>query len=84
RGDHRFKELSFAMPAKKVAMASCYTDSREAIFLRRKRVVMVGNHTWNGESKLVSEMEFAEPEGLGLKIFQGSLNEMRNDGFHKN
>ncbi|MGZ3569286.1 MAG: hypothetical protein ACXU9W_10915 [Thermodesulfobacteriota bacterium] len=56
------------MAAKKVAMAPCYTDSREAIFLRRKRVVMVGNHTWNGESKLVSEMEFAEPESFGLKV----------------
>src|SRR5512136_883314 len=67
-GDHRFEELPFAMPAKKVAMASCYTNSRKAVFLRRKRVVMVRNHTWNGEGQLVPEMEFAEPERLRLKV----------------
>ena len=72
------------MAAKKVTMASCYTDGREAIFLRRKRVVMVRNHTWNGESKLISKMEFAEPEGLGLEVIQGSLNELGNNVFHKN
>jgi len=71
------------MPAKKVAMASCYTDSREAIFWGRKRVVLIGDHTWDGEGKLVAKMEFAEPEGLGLEVIQGSLNELAKHGIPK-
>src|SRR5512136_2277018 len=67
-GDHRFEELPFAMPAKKIAMVSCYTDHREAISLGRKRVVMVGNHTWNGEGQLVAEMESADPESFRLEF----------------
>ncbi len=83
-GDHRFEELSFAMPTEKIAMASCYADCCKAIFLGTKRVVMVRHHTWNGESKLISKMEFAEPESFGLEVVQGSFDELGNDIFHKN
>ncbi len=72
------------MPAKQLTMGSGYADRRESIFFKWKRVVMVRDHARNGESKLVSKMDFAKPKSLGLKVSKRSLNELRNDVLHKN
>jgi hypothetical protein len=50
-------------------MTSRHTDRCKTIFLKRKGVVMVRDCAGYGESKLVAETVFPNPESLGLKVF---------------
>ena len=72
--DHRFKELSLAVAAAKIAVGPRDTDGSKLLLLTGKGVVMVRDGPGDRECKLVSKTSLSNPESLGLEFGQGCLD----------
>ncbi len=51
-------------------MLPCYANRCEAIFLAGKCVVVVRNHTRNGEGKSIAKMGLSDLKSFGLEVIQ--------------